>query len=83
LIEPGDRWDLDHLPGGVSAPSHEACNRRQPMVDAGRSRSADRSANLLYDDPENKVFWSPPDSDGRQWPWSRPWLDWRNDPEYR
>jgi len=26
-IEAGSEWDLDHLPGGVRAPSHRRCNR--------------------------------------------------------
>lgn len=27
-IDPGEPWDLDHLPDGTRRPSHAACNRR-------------------------------------------------------
>lgn len=74
LISPREPWDLDHLderPNGERAPSHRACNRA----------TAKGQPTIREDDPENGIYWSPPDEHGVQHRWSRPWFAWREDPK--
>lgn len=66
-IIPGEAWDLDHADDGRSylAPSHVRCNR---------ATSEPRS---YKDNPAKGIYWGSPDSDGRQYRWSRQWFAWR------
>jgi hypothetical protein len=80
-IAPGEQWHLDHADNGnphdYRGVSHAYCNTTAPMT------RAKQEPELKEDDPERGVFWSPPnDTNGAQMRWSRPWSDWRNDPEY-
>jgi hypothetical protein len=80
-ISPGEQWHLDHAdngnPNAYRGASHAYCNTIAPMTRAKRERV------LLEDDPERGIYWSPPmGANGQQERWSRPWHDWRNDPDY-
>ena len=48
-----------------------------PMAPRGKDLSPD-----YEDDPENGIFWGPKQPNGMMTRWSRPWFDWRADPEY-
>ena len=79
-ISPGEQWHLDHVDNGgphdYRGVSHAYFNSIAPMT---RAR---REGVLLEDDPERGIYWSPPRAHGEQERWSRPWSDWRNEPEY-
>jgi hypothetical protein len=74
-----------------------AANRRQGFPDRGvvqANKDSPTRAGVEYpspipspsdelpeDDPDRGIFWGPPQIDGTPRRWSRPWFDWRNDPE--
>jgi hypothetical protein len=58
------------LPQGLKIPS--------PISGKNGSRPEDGS---YEDDPEAGIYWGPKQPNGMMTRWSRPWFDWRNDPE--
>jgi len=63
---------------GYLGPSHSHCNR------AGRAgtRNGRPVVNLddYQDDPARGIYWGPPGLNGDPMRWSRPWFEWRKDP---
>jgi hypothetical protein len=50
---------------------------RSPIEGKNGSRPDDGS----YEDPDAGIFWGPKQPNGMMTRWSRPWFDWRSDPE--
>ena len=71
---PGTPWDMGHRdddPTRYAGPEHRRCSR------ATAARRQVVVVLALPDAPERGVFWGPPNSEGKQQRWSRPWTDWR------
>jgi hypothetical protein len=80
-ILPGEAWDLGHDDTDRrfwTGPEHRRCNRATSARASSRRQPTYAENPAMYqDDPEEHVFWGPPNDRGIPIRWSRHWYDWR------